>query len=261
MRGVRRDAPIRDRRSGAGRDLRDLLRRPGHHLHGVGHPELRLRRDGLLHRPLLLLPQHAARLVHPARRRAVHPRGRSGVGRAPLRGSVPPSAPGLTHDQSGGDDRSAGGHPVPGDTDLRRPGHSGGPRPGSAAGCRLPGLGRCGDAGPGHRLRVCARDRCRRRSDPAFHGRRPQGAGDGRLAGDDRPLGHEPELHLHRGLGRQHLVRRPGRCARCPHRRARPRQVHDPHCRVVRRRGCRSAPQSPCRGGRRAAHGYRHVPD
>ena len=176
VRGDRRNAPIRDRRSGAGRDLRDLLRRPGHHLHVLRHSELRLRRHRLLHRPLLLLPQHATRLGHHPGRGALHPRGVAGVGGIPLRRLVPPPAPVVADDQGGGDHRPPGGHPLLGHLDLRQPGDSGGPRSGPAARRRVPGLRRGGHAGPAHRLRVRGRDRRCRRVDLALHRRRPQGA-------------------------------------------------------------------------------------
>ena len=79
-------------------------------------------------------------------------------------------------------------------------------------------LGRPGDPRPGHRLRLRRGDRRRRRGRAALHRGRPQGAGHGRLAGHDRPVGHQPDGDLGRGVGGQHVLRRT--CAGCSPRRS-----------------------------------------
>ncbi len=118
---VPQDAAVRDRRIGAGRDLRHRCGRSGHHVHLVGHLELRVRCHGVLHRPFLLFPAHHSR-TGASRSAAVV----SILVAAPAMGVVlylaavplPPVVG--TPDQGRGDDRPARRPPCPGDSlDLR----------------------------------------------------------------------------------------------------------------------------------------------
>ena len=154
------DAAIRDRRAGPRRDLRHRLGRSGHHLHVLGHPELRLRRDRRTSSPASTTsctrsrtgpsprpPSSSIVIAAPAHRRPA------------LRRPLPPPAAVVTPDQGGGDHRPAGGHPVAGDADLRQPGHPAGARPGARARRGLPIPGRPGHARPDHRVHLRRRDR------------------------------------------------------------------------------------------------------
>ena len=234
--GGAQGASVRDRRTGARRYLRDRIRWAGHHLHVLGHPQLRLRGPGLLHRPLLLLPPHPGELVASSWRPSSpssSPHRRSGCCCTPSSSAyLRLASPLIKVVATIG---LLGRHPLPGHADLRQPGHPAGPGPGARAGARLPLPRRTGDAGPGHRLHLRRGDRGGRSRGAALHRRRPQGEGDGRLTGDDRSVGHQPDGHLGRRLGGQHLLRRPGRGARRPDHRARRRPTSP----------CSSRPRSP----------------
>ena len=252
-------ASVRDRGTGPRGHLRDRVRRAGHHVHVLGHPQLCLRGSGLLHRPLLLLPPHPAGLGHLGGRRRVHRDRLSSARSAALRGLLPLPPTGLAPDQGGGDDRPLGRPPLPGRVDLRQPGHPVGPGPGSRARPRLQLSGRAGHARPGHRLHLRRRHRRGRSPGAALHRRGPQGQGHGRLAGDDRPVRHQSGRGVDRGLGGQYVLRRPGRRTRRSGDRTGRRQLHPAHRGHVRGRHRGQAPQS-ARGGRSgAAHGYRHL--
>ena len=159
--------------------------------------------------------------------------------RLALRRPLPLPAPVVTVDQGRGHDRSARRHPVGRHLDLRQPGDPAGARTGAGAGAGLPLPGRSGHHGPDHRLRLRRGDRGGRGRRAALHRGRPEGAGHGRLARHDRPVGHQPHGDLRRGLGGQHLLRRAdGRPRRADHRPGH-RELHAPH------RGRRSRPSSP----------------
>ena len=159
----------------------------------------------LLHRPLLLLPPHPGVLGHPAGRRGRHRDRLARTRDRPLRRPLPPPAAVVAADQGGGH-RSACSVAIPslatlifGNQAIQQA-----PGPGPRAGQRLPLPRGARDPGPDHRLRLRRRDRGGRRAGPALHRGRPQGAGHGRLAGHDRPVGNEPDGGLGRRVGGQH---------------------------------------------------------
>ncbi len=75
----------------------------------------RVRSVGVLHRPLLLLPSHSGEVGHRSRRLRLHRAYHAGARDVPVRRPLPSSAAVLAPDQSGGDHRPLGRHPVTGD--------------------------------------------------------------------------------------------------------------------------------------------------
>ena len=226
----------------------------GHHLRVVGHLELRLRRHGLLHRPPLLLPPHPAELGHPARRpsSSIVVAGPA-HGRLPLRRPVPVPAALVAADQGRGHHRAARS------PSLRSPPSSSATRPSSGTG---PGA----RAGPRLQRSSAWRSRWTRSSSTSAWSR-PSCIGALVLRYTEvglkvramvdspamtEPVGHQPERHLGRRLGGEHVLRRAGRRAGRTHHRARPRQLHAADRRCVRRRRRRPAPQ-PAHRRRRSA--------
>ena len=202
--GSRRMLPIRDRRTGAGGHLRHRLGRPGHHLHVVGHLELRLRRH---------------RVTSSRASTTTSTPSRAGPSSLPAVVSIVIAAPALgvflyavlfRHLRLSSPLIKVVATigllvAIPSVATLIF---------GNQAIQQAPGLA----PEPVHVFQFLGvpvtldqvivyvvrgghrGDRGRR---AALHRGRPQGAGHGRLAGHDRPVGHQPDGHLRRGLGGQ----------------------------------------------------------
>ncbi len=178
----------------------------------------------------------------------------------PLRGALPLPAAVVPADQGRGHHRSPRRLPCVGHVVLRQPSHPAGSGARARTSARVPVPRGPGDSRPGHRLhlrRPHRGDRCRGAS---LHRGRAEGAGHGRLAGHDGPLGDQPHGDLGRGLGGQHILRGAVRRPRRANHRPRCGQLHPPDRGLVRRRRGRAAAQLAGGGGRRAPDGGGDLP-